>query len=402
MTTAYPNQTATIGIRWCGDGRSFVSHSRILADTLQLKQNSLNRNFRDHGFVIKRCPCDSIMKDFPDCLFPDEHNWKKRTCACGEFTRETTLEEAAQMSIRKTAKPGTVDSARTRPVIQSSLARLCPPGSVWESDVLSILADTDGTDSWKDQMLETAVNDWISAFGCVDRAGLDPFVQSVVRGVTLSQPYDQLFANVSAVLYWCSHRTSEGVGVVMFLDYWLLMLRFGPMSRFLRSVGQMSRSRSFDFSFTVEEDFQNPDFHPWFHPELTDAAAIRLLELSPSAAWLVRPSSIPNCFTLHYNRGTNQYSSRIRYDGLAPDDQMLSIEWDEGDVRSANSWNSLLFGIIGLEIAHVVRAPIEGHTRAATLVTGSKVAAGAREEHLAELELRRTDTPECFQDSILD
>jgi hypothetical protein len=267
--------------------------------------------------------------------------------------------------------------------------------------VLLILAEADGPDSWKDRMLEVVLNDWISVFGRVDRVGIDSFVQSAVRGVMLSQPYDQLFANVSALLYWCSDRTSEGRGVVSFLDYWLLMLRFGPMSRFLQSVGQLSRSPSFDFWFAADGDWQSLDFQPWFHPELTDAAAIRLLELSPSAAWLVRPSSIPNCFTLQCNRET--IGSRIRYDGLAPDDEMLSIEWDPGDIRSANSWNSLLFGMIGLKLANAVASAIEGHTRGATLVTGSQVAAGAREEeHLADPELRSPSAPEWFGNSILD
>ena len=48
----HESYTGTIGICWCQDGRHFLCNSKILGNFLSLKSNSINTNFREHGFTI--------------------------------------------------------------------------------------------------------------------------------------------------------------------------------------------------------------------------------------------------------------------------------------------------------------------------------------------------------------
>jgi hypothetical protein len=66
--------------------------------------------------------------------------------------------------------------------------------------------------------------------------------------------------------------------------------------------------------------------------------------------WLVRLSSIPNEFALHWH-ATPSFPSlvcRIRYDGLAIWGKVYSAVTENEDPQFAGSWTELLVGALGL------------------------------------------------------
>jgi hypothetical protein len=59
------------GAVWCADGIHFLVHSKILGNFLGLKSNTINTNFRDHGFKILApvLPKDlDELQNLPDAL----------------------------------------------------------------------------------------------------------------------------------------------------------------------------------------------------------------------------------------------------------------------------------------------------------------------------------------------
>jgi hypothetical protein len=384
LTARHPTLVPSTGIAWCSDGRHFVSHPRILSVALNLKQNSINTNFREHGFEIVACTSNSIIEHLGNV--PEPHLWKMRICMAGDFTRHTTLEAADRIQCQKAPKLELVqsstdsDSQRSSFQPRATLSKLCPPSSPDHTTVIGALGRAQATAAWKVDALDRIVNDWVAEFHEVFEVTMDEFFASVLAAEERHVP--QLRSNIRALIQSCCGRSQPGKSV-SFADYLHLMLRFGPITRFLQSVKELSKLRdTFDSSFPSER----PEFQRWFHPDATDRAAARLLEQHPPPAWLVRPASVPNVFALQRRTGVGQATLRIRYDGLDPDGNVFAVDWADEGTRYAASWTAL-FDLLAVEIGQAVEPSGDAYSGQTTWVTGDQLAARRPVEEVVELDL---------------
>ena len=90
----HPKDAFTIGCFWTSE-KTFLIHSGIFGAFVGRKANTINRNFRTHGFTqnkssaFMRC---QIPSKFDLRNLPDPSNWFQRQCE--GFTKETTEKEA--------------------------------------------------------------------------------------------------------------------------------------------------------------------------------------------------------------------------------------------------------------------------------------------------------------------
>lgn len=90
----HPEAISDIGIFWI-DGKNFLLNSIIFCEFINQKPNTINRNFRNHGFGCEKTKFSmraQILEKYPGIYLPDPKNWTVRYCK--GFTRETTENEA--------------------------------------------------------------------------------------------------------------------------------------------------------------------------------------------------------------------------------------------------------------------------------------------------------------------
>ena len=63
-----------VGCCWCKDGEHFICNSRILGKCMNLKPNSINKNFKLYSFESEHISSKEIIKYFGN--LPDIKNWK--------------------------------------------------------------------------------------------------------------------------------------------------------------------------------------------------------------------------------------------------------------------------------------------------------------------------------------
>jgi hypothetical protein len=118
-TQQHPDSRDQLGAAWCRDGRHFIVNSKILGNFLNLKSNTINTNFRDHGFQIMSCNQTELAGEFRGLT--DTRHWKKRIGP--DFTRGTTIRDAEQIPCLQEPPeaPGDQDLAILPPTIQGLL-----------------------------------------------------------------------------------------------------------------------------------------------------------------------------------------------------------------------------------------------------------------------------------------
>jgi hypothetical protein len=357
---------STVGIAWCADGRHFIAKPRILGAYLGLMPNSINTNFRDHGFVIRDCPANQITAHFGN--IPGPQNWKKRFYAQGEFTRTTTPKEASRINIcsRRTleliapAEPDDVAGENT-PSVPTLWSLVFSGNKSLQASVTMIIHKADGSDRWKDRIVSQVVSDWVTAFGSVCSVRMDGLVDNLLQPLQ-SLPRDrfrQLCANVEYLVLSGDDVSSQKTDCVEFDDYLLLMFRYGPRQCLAATVCDLTGPDLSLESFPSQSQGTAPSFRPWFHPGLNAKTAEALLRDRPRAAWMVRPSSVPNMFTVHCRMLGRLIATHIRYDGFETEERRSSVVFDNDEVKYAASWSQLLFDILELRQEDAVFAPVE-------------------------------------------
>jgi hypothetical protein len=101
FTKQFPEAAAQVGVIWTEDNRTFLSYSKILAQFLSVAPNSINTNFREHGFSPPepvRPQCLATLVPGHKCC--DWLHWKQRRHELGQFTAATTSREASNLDLR--------------------------------------------------------------------------------------------------------------------------------------------------------------------------------------------------------------------------------------------------------------------------------------------------------------
>jgi hypothetical protein len=400
-TSTDPELIPQVGIAWCSDGRHFIANPRILGGYLGLKPNSINANFRDHGFTICDCPVNQIIANFGN--IPDPQNWRKRFHAEGEFTRTSTLEDANRISIcghrmmDLVAPPEPNTPVEDAQSIQNVFSLIFSGDRRLLTSVSLIIHKADGDKRWKDQMVSRLLSDWVTAFGYVCSVPMAALLDSILQPPQ-SLPHDmfrQLRTNVEDLLLSRDDVLSQKTDCVEFDDYLLLMFRYGPQQCLATTVCDLTcPDPALPFvdlslgSFSSQSEGVTPSFHHWFHPGLNMKTAEALLRNCTQTAWVVRPSSVPNKFTVHCKLLGRLIASHIRYDGLEAEER-FSIVLDNDEVKYAASLSQLLFDVLELRPEDAVFSPVEptaSAPRQTCWVSGREVISGGREDFLMSLD----------------
>lgn len=77
FTKEHPDSINCCGAAWCSNGLHFICNATIMANFLNLRSNSINTNFRDHGFRIDHSNLSQIKHEFPHLV--NIRNWKMRS-----------------------------------------------------------------------------------------------------------------------------------------------------------------------------------------------------------------------------------------------------------------------------------------------------------------------------------
>jgi hypothetical protein len=82
FTSQSPATICSIGLTWTSDNESIVSNSKILGQFLNLRANSVNTNFREHGFqhpeVMRSEKLIWYVPALRDQSIPEIGHWKRR------------------------------------------------------------------------------------------------------------------------------------------------------------------------------------------------------------------------------------------------------------------------------------------------------------------------------------
>jgi hypothetical protein len=226
---------------------------------------------------------------------------------------------------------------------------------------------------------------------------MDTLLDNILKPLQ-SLPRDmfrQLRANVEYLLLSGDDTSSQKSDYIEFDDYLLLMFRYGPRQCLATTVCELNSPESphpfIDLSLGSSPSQSQgvaPSFRHWFHPGLNITTAEALLRNCTRTAWMVRPSSVPNMFTIHCKMLGRIIASHIRYDGLEAEERRFSIVLDNDEVRYAASWSQLLFGVLELKPEDAAFFPIEPTPRAqrqTCWVYGKEVISRAKEEIIISL-----------------
>jgi hypothetical protein len=90
----HPDMQSTVGVKWI-DQETFIVSSQMLANVLKIKVNTLNYNFRMHGFFCQR----TLQWQLPRKLMnaPEPISWYKPTHVCQMFTTSSAEQDARIM-----------------------------------------------------------------------------------------------------------------------------------------------------------------------------------------------------------------------------------------------------------------------------------------------------------------
>jgi hypothetical protein len=99
-----PSSVGAIGIFWTSDQHSCVSNSKTLGEFLKVKANSINTDFRQHGFNdAERLTPDelrAIAAPLGDVTLQDAQNWRRRSHKDAAFNSSTTEDAAIELNSR--------------------------------------------------------------------------------------------------------------------------------------------------------------------------------------------------------------------------------------------------------------------------------------------------------------
>ena len=364
-TNLHPESLPIIGATWYLDGTTFTSNSQILGDFLKIKPNTINTNFRWHGFKKVEAAISDITRKFPN--IPDARNWKVRRSSNYTFNSSSTDDDAKKIPCYA---PTRQDPAAQVPQFAVNLVPREIPPKIMHPTTLPVLHFIQ-TDPYimhslqvilhsikkpqeeKNKLISKSSEEWKKMFGESIWGSTETVAAEVCSQYEGTQIYDQLFSNVQFLLGSsdaCSQSLSqdERFSYVHFLKFFL---QYGSPMRAGKIINELTAMQSFlDFN---SQTGPRPTFQPWFQPTFNDKTANALLSSQPDGTWLVRPSSTPGNFIIHKKiaKGFTStiFATRIVFNCLEDDNRLFFVEFEGKGKVFADSWDSLLFTTLKLK-----------------------------------------------------
>ena len=368
----HPDLIPKIGACWYSNGSCFASNSMILGDFLKIKPNTINTNYRWHGFQkIDQIP-NNLSAKCP--TISDIRNWKIRKSKSYAFNNMMTEDDARKIPC--------LAPSRHAETIQEVIGSIIAPSIIvqekqkYESSVLKqpinqslaflevdhyIMETTKFTlkklkrsNEEIDIICNKATKEWKEMFGECVYGSADVVAQRVCAPYANNELYQQLLSNTMFLLgaSFGYSQTLSQEDKFAFSNFLKFFLQYGSVDRAGSIIYELAMQEN--PTETPSQSGPRPTFQPWFKPSFNDQTANALLSTQPTNSWLVRPSSLPGCFVIQRKiengNSTSIFASHISFNCIADDSHLFSIEFEGKGTVYASSFNSLLFDILELDI----------------------------------------------------
>ena len=352
-----PDDAAIIGLRWCPDNVHFFCNARIFADFLGIKLNTINSNFRVHGFSI-----DTSSPYDPGMILPDPKSWKVRWNPRETWNSNTTEQEAERIPSIEAPSLSLVLSTETGP-IPDHLLKYLSDNEPLKGAIVELMNLITATDKWKNDFLTRAFGYWLDMAEDTAPIPAVNLIRSIKELADPQLPDDAMrLVEVNLVYLLAVQNNMSQVGEgVSFVDFLRLALRFGLPPRIAHSIYEVSEKKKADEDISSDLDWLlcafsqsqrevEPCFAVWFVPSADQGAAASIWSRNQSR-WIVRMSKTPNLFTVQLRHGKSIIATHIKFDALATGgDARYFVEFEKGEVISRGSLLTLLCEVLELDL----------------------------------------------------
>lgn len=368
-TLNHPETIEETGAAWCSDKIHFIVNSNKLANFMNLRPNSINTNFRDHGFIIVSSLASDLGKDFPGIALT--RHWKKRYISNPPFTANTTITEAEaipciQVRIDTQERLENKKSENFLPFIpkETNIFLKGDQGQLLNLSQLNFALmtkdDEDGS-NWFKRLLKNLTEYWKLNVSGEASSGIQHLISVIIDKSQLSpMNKGQISANIEFLLHMRddSSQISDTITFDTFVKYFV---RYGSINDPIGILHEVTyygeHIEPFLMGFSSFESQSQPDvriqFKNWFSPFADKEAAKKLLNQQVGECWVVIPSKTPNMFTLVLKSIlNNKYDLsylRITYDAITEDaSKRFYVPNKDGELIFASSFHNMLIDTLGL------------------------------------------------------
>lgn len=353
----HPESFNEIGACWCKDNSHFVANSQKLANFLDLKANSVNTNFRDHGFKIIPNNTPELRKEFPS--ISETRHWKIRYSNYHSFNSESSSKEIENI---KTVKqkieqilPTIQDIDESKPLnTEMQIIPFLPKETIAllqtdESQISSFIQmfyRVTEDDTFFYNFLQTVTEIWKKYINPTEeKASIDDIVTVMTSnsGSFIDEHTKSLYDNNLEFLLPQSYESSQICDSISFLSFATYFLRYANKDDFLSTLREIT--------FPYPTDYSSSSFYNWFHPSADKSHAIQLLSQQRKESWIVIPSKAPNKFTLLFTKGqppSEIQALHIKHDPITDDPgKRYSVMFNDGE-KFAQTLNQIFVDILKL------------------------------------------------------
>lgn len=378
-----------IGCSWCSDNMHFITNSMVLGDFLNLKSNSINTNFREHGFQV--ITNTDIQKEFPTLQV---RQWKKRVCMNGTFNSRSTPEDADNISmieqvepriqVREAAPQGPVDKI-TEPIFNPFQNHyLTDPKSAkvekkpflieiadsWPQETKKLLAGIEYKPQQvsilrtlltlpidqkeQNQILSSATVTWTKMFGgspvCSMINGLQKLIPQGSKTMAQTIQMRVNFLHLLNSDMTSSQIDSESVSTrtLTFDNFVYFYIRYGLPNESMSSLEYISQAKAIEYdeeNDDQQEDYEDqPAFKAGFLPLYRKQDIISAFSHSGmDHPWAIIQSKQQNRFALYTipPSSSQPVVVYVNYNVWEDKSKKFSVQFGE-DTKYTSSWDELL------------------------------------------------------------
>jgi hypothetical protein len=315
-------------------------NNKVLQHFLKIEQNSVNTNFREHGFQrVKTGRMNSkTLEMLSGIKLPDERNWKKQRQTIIVYSQNS--DDAIAQQIDQYARPlflarkfrnaapekdecvSNQDHDTSAPLDNTVPDKYSFLSLQSRTEIDTFLFRLDHDPAFGQRVLRLARDQWVMHLGENECVTTNTFLNSFFplpgnpRALVLQ-------TNCRFLLACCSHQGRVFRHLVSFVDFFRLFLRYGHPSGLWRTLDEI----------TPQNELPNtPSFHHGFCCGFNLAIVTTLI---PPGNWVIIEGDEAGTFTL-----VSQTIVSIRVD---PTDEVhyLSVQRNVDSRVSARSWDEI-------------------------------------------------------------
>ncbi|OHT16015.1 hypothetical protein TRFO_13496 [Tritrichomonas foetus] len=352
----HPEKMLELGASWCNDGRHFVINSNILGSFLGLKANSVNTNFRDHGFQIISSNAQDLRSEFSNMI--ETRHWKKRISGSSSFTINSNIDDAEnipclQQRVDNAFVPSSADYEKEVPFMPKETITLLAEDQSQLLNIYRMYYSHSYECNYFKTFLSFVTNLWKTQISELNYANSTKII-SVIVGEN-----PQLEVNLDFILQQ-RDESSQSSEIVTFDSFVKYFMRYGDstdLSLTLREVSCITpQPPAFDIDgfnvFPSQNYDQKVQFNDWFSPFADKNHALTVLKKQIGEAWLLIPSKTPNQFTLLYKDDSydfNVQALHILHNPIPPDtEHRYGVQFHDGTYQYRSTLDLLFTDVLKL------------------------------------------------------